>query len=114
MPITFVEQAATIGVTEYSLPNNSTTLTPQTDDCMLQGWINFSAMAAGDTYEIRVLEKVKASDTQGDVVSPVRVSGPQAIPYVFPTLILGNGWDVTVKKIAGTDRSISWSLRKVT
>jgi hypothetical protein len=40
--------------------------------------------------------------------------GPQSGPYFAPTFIFVHGWDVTVKKIAGTDRSISWSIRAIT
>lgn len=112
MAITFVNNAATIGATEYSLPANSTTLAAQTDDCVLQVWIDFDAMAAGDEYRIRVYEKINAGTAR--TVIDTRVSGDQSTPWVSPSLIVGDGWDVTVQKISGTDRSIPWSLRKLT
>jgi hypothetical protein len=34
--------------------------------------------------------------------------------YALPLVILGDGWDVTVQKIAGTDRSIRFSVRQDT
>lgn len=112
MTITFVNNSATIGATEYSLPANSTTLAAQTDDCVLQVWIDFDAMAAGDEYRIRLYEKINAGTARK--VIDTRVSGDQSTPWVSPSLIVGDGWDVTVQKIAGTDRSIPWSLRKLT
>jgi hypothetical protein len=114
MGITLVNDSATISTTEYSLPADTTTGVPtsQTDDCLLQVWIDFGAMAAGDEYEWRLYEKVNAGTQR--LVQVGRVMGAQSSPLVLPTLILGDGWDVTVKKIAGTDRSIGWSLRKVT
>jgi hypothetical protein len=33
--------------------------------------------------------------------------------WVSPTLILMHGWDGTILKIAGTDRSIDFSIRQV-
>lgn len=113
MAITLVEGTATISTTPFSLPNNSTTLTPQTDDCMLQIWVDVSAMTTTEQYQIEVLEKVKASGTQ-QTVATASLTGVQTSCFVFPTLVVGNGWDVQVTKLAGTDRSISWSLRKLT
>lgn len=114
MPFTFTEDSATIGTTEYSLPNDSTTLTPQTNQVMLQVFLALNAMAAGDQYQIRINEKVNTSaDTQRTVYESI-VTGVQPFLWVSPSLLLGTGWDVTVKKLAGTDRAIGWSLRKVT
>lgn len=111
MAITFTNDSATISTTEYSLPADSTTLAAQTDDCILQVWIDFDAMAAGDEYQIKLYEKVNAGTARA--VIDTRVTGDQSAPWVSPSLVVGEGWDVTVKKIAGTDRSIAWSLRKV-
>jgi hypothetical protein len=47
------------------------------------------------------------------VVYDATLIGPQSGPLVIPSLILMHGWDFTVDKIAGTDRSISGSIRKV-
>lgn len=112
MPITFVNGSATIGTTEYWLASNSTTKTDQTDDVILQVWIDFGNMAAGDEYEWRVVEKVNAGTQRTVVIG--RVVGAQTSPVIIPGLVLGDAWEVGVKKIAGTDRSIAWSLRKVT
>jgi len=112
--ITFAENSASISTTEYSLPNNSTTLTPQTDDCILQIWLDVNAMAAGDEYQIRLYEKVQGGGTQR-IAWQSNLVGAQSPPlWVSPSFILGNGWDVTMDKIAGTDRTIVWSLRKIT
>jgi hypothetical protein len=114
MGISFTNDSATISTTEYSLPNDSTSLTPQTDDALLQAWIDFGAMIAGDEYEWKVYEKVAGSGATQRVIATGRLLGAQASPVVTPTLVVGEGWDVTVKRIAGADRSIGWSLRKVT
>ena len=103
---------ATIGVTEYSLVNNSTTLASSTDVGVYQVFINFANMAAGDEYEIKIKEKVTSGGAQQNIYVAV-LDGAQSTPFVTPTLVLMLGWDVTVDKISGTDRSISWSIRKV-
>jgi hypothetical protein len=32
---------------------------------------------------------------------------------VSPTLVLGIGWDMTLKKISGTDRVINWRISNI-
>lgn len=114
MAITLTNDAATIGTTEYSLPADAAYAagSPQTDDCLLQAWIDLAAMTAAETYRIRVYEKVNGG-TQA-VAYEATLVGVQSSLFVLPSLIVGEGWDVTVDKLAGTDRSIAWSLRKVT
>jgi len=113
MAITFTSDSATIGTSEYSLPADTTAGVPtsQTDDCFLQAWIYFVSIAAGDTFDIKVYEKVLTTQR---VVLTARVRGPTNTVYVIPGLLLGEGWDITVDKITGTDRVVEWSLRKVT
>ena len=104
--------SATVGTTEYSCSNNSTTIATQTDDGVYQVFLDLNAMAAGDEFQIRVLEKCRSSGTQR-AVFVASVVGVQGELWCSPSLILLHGWDVTLKKIAGTDRAIEWSIRKV-
>jgi hypothetical protein len=103
---------ATIGVTEYSLVNSSTTLASVTNVGVYQVFIDVSTMAAGDEYEIKIKEKVTSGGSQLSIYTAV-LDGAQSSPFVTPTLVLMLGWDVTMDKLTGTDRSISWSIRKV-
>jgi hypothetical protein len=103
---------ATISTTPYSLCNNSTTPAAITTDGVYQVFIEFAAMTAAETYDVQILEKVTSGGTQR-VIYEARLAGTQAGPYVSPSLILMHGWDVIVYKFAGTDRSISWSIRQV-
>jgi hypothetical protein len=113
MAITYTNDSATISGTEYSLPNDSTTLTPQTTDGIFQFFIDFAALIAGDQYEVKLYEKYDSGGTQR-LVDTWILTGAQAKPlFATPSFILGEGWDITVKKLAGTDRSIPWSIRKV-
>lgn len=106
------ENSATISTTEYSLPNNSTTLTPKTDDGVFQIRIDFFNMIAGDQYEIKLYEKVLVAGSQRLEETWV-VSDAQSKVFKIPTDILMHGWDVTVKRLAGADRAIGWSIRQV-
>lgn len=104
--------SASISTTEYSLTNNSTTVATQTDDGVYQAFVDTANMAIGDQYRIRVLEKVTSGGSQLVIYSAV-LTGTQTDNWVSPSLILMHGWDVTVTKLAGTDRTIGWSIRKV-
>src|SRR3972149_1229304 len=103
---------ATSGTTEAWLAAASTAKTDQTDDAMLTVWIDFAAMVAGDQYKIRLVEKINAG-TQRTAFEAI-VTGAQAGPWVMPAFIVGDGWEVGVGKLTGTDRSIAGSLRKAT
>jgi hypothetical protein len=105
----------TVTGTEHSMPADATysSGSPQTDDGVYQAAIDLSAMAAGDEFELKVYEKVSATGTQ-QLVYVKNFLGSCATPLQFtPSLVLLHGWDMTIKKIAGTDRSIEWSIRKV-
>lgn len=111
MALAKTDDSATIGATEYSLPNdaNYSSGSPMTTDVALQGWIDFGAMTATEEYRVRIYEKVNAGTQR--VVWETYLANVQAGPLVLPTILLMEGWDISVKKIAGTDRSIAWSLR---
>src|SRR3990172_6465677 len=114
MTITITNDSTTISTTEYSLPADTTTGVPtsQTDDAIIQVLIGFQNMIAGDQYEIKYYE---SDGTIQALVATWVLTGAQALPkFLVPSVIFGVGWVVTVKRLAGTDRTISWSIRKVT
>jgi hypothetical protein len=103
----------TISTTEYSLVNSSTTLASDTTDGIYQLYLDLNAMVAGDQYELKVYEKVRSASTQR-VVSTQTFTGLQPTPnVVLPSLILLHGWDFTLKRLAGSDRTIAWSIRRI-
>lgn len=103
---------ATIGTTEYFLMSDSTTATYQTDDAVVQGFIDFTNLVAGDEYEVRIYEKVNAGTATETTVWTVNGLKPDIV--ALPSMVLTEGWEISVTKTAGTDRSIAWSIRKVT
>lgn len=106
------ENSASISTTEYSLPNNSTSLTPVTDDGYIQIWLDLSALVAGDQYELKIYEKVASGGTQRQCWPTTVLTGAQSPPHwVSAPLSVMYGWDVTLKRLAGSDRTIGWSIR---
>jgi len=114
MAITEAFQASvSVGVTEYFCASASTTVADQTADGVYQTLFDLSALAAGDTFRIRVYEAISSAGTRRQL-EEWTVSGVQVNPiYVTPTFIFLHKWEFSLTKIAGTDRSISWSIRKV-
>lgn len=107
------EDNATIGTTEYSLPADTTVGVPteQTDTCQIQLWVAINAMAAGDEFLVQLYEKVTALGSQR-VIDSWRLVYP-VDKLVQSGVLVHNGWDITIKKVTGTDRDVEWSLRKV-
>lgn len=105
----------TVSTTEHSMPADASysSGSPQTDDGVYQAFVDLSAMAAGDEFEFKVYEKVSSSATQRLIYVKNFVGGCALPLHVTPSLVLLHGWDMTLKKIAGTDRSIEWSIRKI-
>ena len=112
MAISIVIDSATIGTTEYFLASDSTTATYQTTDAVVQLWLDCNAMAAGDQYRVRGYEKVNAGTAR--VAWEATLTGAQSNLFSSPSSILGEGWEFSVTKLAGTDRAIGWSLRSAT
>lgn len=103
---------ATVGATEFSLTAGSTTLQTKTDNGVMQLMIDFSAMTATETYQIAYYETVKAAGTKR-LIHRETIIGVFGSPnYCGPAMALLNGWDMTLTKLLGTDRSVDWSIRK--
>lgn len=100
----------TVDATEYSITNDSTTIASKTDVSVIAIEIDTSAMAAGDEYEIAIREKVVSSGSQYRRVL-ANLVGAQPDPFFASGFFVGVGWDVTIQKIAGTDRAFSASIR---
>lgn len=110
----YKQDTVSISTTEYSLTNNSTTIATQTTDGSYSLWLDTTNMAAGDIYELRIYEKVTstaaAAKLKGQVIT---LADAQAGAYECYLGVLMNGWDVTLKRTAGSDRNFSWSIRQV-
>jgi hypothetical protein len=105
--------SASVGTTEVSIPNGGTTLQTLTDDGFYQLWLDLNAMAKGDEYEVNILEKVEGTGGTKRVLLDQRFTDTQCCLWFSPIVCLINGWDMTIRKIAGTDRTIEASIRRV-
>jgi len=103
----------TVGATELSIVSGTTTLQTITDDGVYQLWVDPGNMAKADEFTIRIYEKVEATGGTKKVCAQWSLLGVQSQVFVTPTLILLHGWDMTIQKIAGTDRAFDASIRKV-
>lgn len=103
--------SVTIGSTEISIVSGTSTLQTKTEAGAYQVFIDGveAAMAKGDEFIVRVYEKTVT--TKRVIYDPV-LSDLQSQPLVIPGLMLLNGWDVTIQKVAGTDRAFDASIRK--
>lgn len=107
------QNSATIGTTEFYLASNSTTKTDQTTDGVFQLWLDLVNLANGDEFRVRVYERISSGGT-ARIAMEWTVAHAQSEPmYVTPSLILMHGWEFSLAKLAGTDRSIAWSIRQV-
>jgi len=115
MPISepYELDGVTVGATELSIVSGTTTLSTITDDGVYQLWVDAGLMAKGDEYRIRIYEKVEGTGGVKKVVFVATLADVQSEIFVTPTLILINGWDMTLQKIAGTDRAFDASIRKI-
>jgi hypothetical protein len=103
----------TVTTTEWSMTTDTAGPDADTTDGIYQAFLDLNALAAGDVFEFRVYEKVLSSSTQR-LVYYARFAHAQATPvYVSPALVLGHGWDMTLKRVAGTDRAIDWRISKI-
>lgn len=112
MAITFANDSATIGTTEYFLASDSTTPTYQTTVCIVQLFLDLSALTSSEEYQLNFYEKVNGGTAR--LVERWAIQGSQLRPhFATPSTVVGEGWEFGVKKIAGTDRAIPWSIRRV-
>lgn len=113
MALSKIDGSASVGTSEYSFPNASTSLAPVLTDAIVQPFVDVSAMVAGDQYQMRIYERLNGG-TQRVVYESI-LTGAQNPPiWVAPSMLLMDGWDITAKKLAGTDRTLVSSIRQVT
>ncbi len=103
----------TVSTTEWSFTTDTAGPDSDVNVGVYQGFFDVSAMLAGDQFECKVYEKVNSGGTQRVIYRAV-LTGVQSEPiFVTPALTLMHGWDFTWIKLAGTDRSIVGSIRRV-
>ena len=109
----YASASPTIGASEYSFAAASTSLPTKTDIGVYQLTADLNALAVGDQFLIQQYEMGVSGGTKR-VVQEWPLNGAQGMPnYISPSFILGNGFDWTIKKLAGTDRAIPFTLWRI-
>lgn len=99
---------------EWSLTTDTTTIATDTTDGVFQVWLDLNAVADGDVFIFRGYEKVGSGDTQRVFFrQDIANAQGESDNWVSPSFILMHGWDFTLYKALGTDRTITWSIRKI-
>ena len=104
----------TFSTTEWSLTTDIAGPDAQTTVGLYQCFIDFSALAVGDQYQVKCYEKIISGGTQR-VIATWIINGPLADPiwtHEVPIPLMW-GWDFTVDKLAGADAAGTWSIRNV-
>ncbi len=97
--------------TEWSMTTDTAGPDADTTAGKYQPVVDAVNLAAGDVYQIALYEKARAADTQR-LAQVWILTGAQASPlWIGPEVTLMHGWDFTLKKLAGSDRTITWSIR---
>jgi hypothetical protein len=115
MAMSLIENSETVGTTEHSLATDTSydTGDAQTNEGVVACWLDLSALANGDEFELRLYEKITSAGTQR-LTRKWPFQHVQAEPhFCSPSMMLKHGWDFTLIKIGGTDRSITWSIRRL-
>lgn len=107
------QNSASISTNEYFLAANSTTQgSGQSTPGAYQLVLDLNALANGDEFRIRVYDAISSAGTVR-IGMEWTVAHAQSEPLYFtPTLLLMHKWDFSLTKLAGTDRTILWSIRK--
>lgn len=107
------EVGETVGTTEHSFTTDTAGPDAATVPGVYQAFIDVNAIAAGDVFELALYEKVASSSGTQRLVWKHVLSGAYSRPALaLPSFIVGVGWDMTLKKIAGTDRAINARIAK--
>lgn len=102
-----------VTTTEHSLPADATYSagSPQSTDCLAQVRVNRAAMAAGDEFRFRVYAKINGQSARP--IYECTWKGSYGDDFVSIPFAFTDDWDMTLLKIAGTDRTFHWTIERV-
>lgn len=109
-PYTF---SATVSTTELSITGGTSSIQAQTTPGIYELRISKANFAKGDRFVVRLYEKATSGGSQESQILGT-ILGAQAEPIVVPGIHLRNGWDFTIIRTAGADRTVTASVRAVT
>jgi hypothetical protein len=102
----------TVGGTAISVPTGTTSTSSITTDGVYQfGW-DPGVLAKGDEFEVLLYEIVEATGATQRPFFRQTMLGAQPQDWFSPSYILMHGWDMRIRKIAGTDRAFDAVIRQ--
>ena len=109
MAIVYEFDNVTVGTTELSLVSGNTTLQSVDGFAHRDLFIVGASLTTSDLFEIRIYGSPTNThaQVQNGVAIPMR--GPNAT-LVLPFIRMAYKFDMTIKKVSGTDRAFSWSI----
>lgn len=108
-PFTATADSATISTTEYFLVGDGTSASYQTTAGKLRFVLDLSDMIAGDQFRIRVYDKINGGSAT--MIYEAYVEGVQAGLWNSPEIWVKEGWEISLKRTAGTDATVGWSIK---
>jgi hypothetical protein len=109
----YEQTALTVSTTELSLITGTSTLQNNTTAGVYQLIVDGVAnMARGDEFRVKIYEKARAGGTKRTLMQFL-MNDAQSELLITPTLILMNGWDITIIRTSGSDRAFDTSIRQV-
>jgi hypothetical protein len=110
---TTYKDSATISTTEYSLLNdaNYNSANVKTTPAIISPYVYAASIAAGDEFLVNIKEKINGQGPFDIYQATLTFATPSVS---WPSLHVAEGYDVTVDKIAGTDRVIHWRVGLIT
>jgi hypothetical protein len=109
----YTGSAVTVSTTAISLTAGSTSIQTKTDNVVASVWLDTANMAAGDEFEVYLYEKAISGGTQRTIIIADLIGAQADLLFITAGFHVGVGWDFGIKKIAGTDRAFSWSVRSI-
>lgn len=110
-PIKYVQTGLSVSTTELSLTGGTSSLQVRTEAGMIEVWAYVQSLAAGDVFQVAAYEKIAgAGGTQRKRILGV-ISDFQNGWWRSERFEVGIGWEVSIQKLAGTDRTVEASVR---
>jgi hypothetical protein len=104
--------ALSVTGTEVSIATGTTPAAQTSAGCYQVVIDGVANMVRGDEFRITIYEKAVSGGTQR-ILMQATLSDAQSQAWVSPTLIMGNGWDVTMVRVSASSRAFDCSIRKV-
>lgn len=110
-----IEFSETITTAEYSILAGTTVGVPtaQTTEAIIEVVLDLSAQEAGDQVEVNYYEKPTATSLQKKIDTRTFTGAIWPPAILLEPVHLKNGYDITIRKITGTNRLVGSSARRV-